>query len=166
METFDITSSVVKYSGIFKMSEVYKVAFSILADELGYDIEESKYREKVSSDGKELEIKWIAEKKISDYYKFRIKVDFFVVGLKDVEVEKSGVKVKMNKGNIDITIKSSIITDWEGRWESSPVLRFLQGLFDKYVQRNTFQQMKARIYEEAYKFENEMKAFFNLTRFM
>ena len=108
----------------------------------------------------------IAEKKINDYYKFKIKVNFFVIGLKEVEVEKAGVKVKMDTGDIEITIRSYIISDWEGRWENSPVLKFLKGVYDKYLMRSFYQELKVRIYEEAYKFENELKAFFNLSRFM
>ncbi len=158
--------SKVKYAGIFKMKEVYRVAFDILTTEMGYDVEEQKYREKVTPEGKEIEIIWIAEKKINDYYKFKIKVNFFVVGLKEVEVEKAGVKVKMDTGDIEITIKSYIISDWEGRWENSPVLKFLKGVYDKYLMRSFYQELKARIYDDAYKLENELKAFFNLSRFM
>lgn len=158
--------SKVKYSGIFKMSDIYRVAHSLLID-MRYIIEETKYREKVGQGGsREIEIKWHATKEFDDYTRYRITLSWLVLGLNDVEIEKEGTKVKMNNGTIELTINSYLETDYEGRWETHPITRFFKGLHDKYLYRRTYLDYQERIYKEAYKLENELKAFFNLNRFM
>jgi hypothetical protein len=157
--------SKVKYNGIFKMSDLYRIAHSLLVD-MKYQVEEKKYKEKVSQGGRELEIAWDATKNFDDYTRFRITVGWFIVGMVDVETEVEGVKVKQNKADVEITINSYLETDYEGRWETHPVAKFFKGIHDKYLYRSTFLDYQDKIYKEAYKFENEMKAFFNLNRFM
>jgi len=126
--------SKVKYSGIFKMSDLYRIAHSILVD-MRYHIEEMKYKEKVSQGGKEVEISWHATKEFDDYTRFRITVSWLVLGMNEVEVERDGIKLKMDKATIELTINSYLETDYEGRWESHPVTKLFKGIQEKYLYR-------------------------------
>jgi len=158
--------SKVKYAGVFDLKGFYKLLYDILAVTLKYTVEEEKYKEKVDSGGKLLEIRWRAEKKVDDYTLFIIEVNIFITGLTPVTVERDGVETKANKGDIEVTFKCKLQTDYEGRWESSPILKFLKGVYDTYLYRSTFENWKKKIYEEMYTAQNEIKAFFNLSRFM
>src|SRR3989344_7314259 len=94
----DIFSSGVKYNGIFNFKDFYKFAHDYLTDELGYYVAETKYKEKLSGNSKDIEIVWEGEIKIDAYFKFKIKFDMLIQGLSEIEVEQNGKKIKTNKG--------------------------------------------------------------------
>jgi hypothetical protein len=81
-------SSSVKYDGIFSFKEFYKFCYDWLNDETRLDISEDKYKEKLKGNSKELDIKWTGTKKVTDYFKFEIKVDFEIKDLINIEVKK------------------------------------------------------------------------------
>ena len=82
-----------KHTGYWKYKEVYDMVFFWLRDHQ-YKINENLYNEKIISNGKEVVIRWEAEKKVTDYFKYQIKADWHILGMKDVEVEIDGKKQK------------------------------------------------------------------------
>lgn len=164
-ETLVAGPSKVKYNGVFSLSDFYRLLYDLFVSQ-GYVVEETKYKEKNESIGKQIEISWEGEKLVDDYTKFVIKVTVFMIGINKVKVQKDGVEAKMNKGDVEISFKAILTTDYDSRWESSPVLKFLKGVYDTYLYRSTFDSWRKQIYEEMYSIQNEMKAFFNLSRFM
>ena len=93
----------VKMSGLFDFKEVYQFVYRWLVEEK-YDVEEQKYSEEVTGDSKKIEIVWEANKKISDYFKNQMKLAWRIIGMKSVEVEKNGKKVKTNQGTFEVKI--------------------------------------------------------------
>lgn len=164
-ETLIAGPSKVKYAGVFSLSEFYRIMYDLFISQ-HYIIEEEKYKEKDEKIGKQIEIVWRAEKLVDDYTKFVIKVVVFMVAVNKVTVQKDGVEAKMNKGDVEVAFKAILQTDYESRWEQSPVLKFIKGAYDTYLYRSTFESWKKQIYEEMYSIQNEIKAFFNLSRFM
>ena len=57
--------------GYWNYTEVYNMLFNWIKDR-GYKLSENVYKEKLSSGGKEVIIKWEAKKKVTDYYRYRI----------------------------------------------------------------------------------------------
>ncbi|MEK6844893.1 MAG: hypothetical protein AABX44_01420, partial [Nanoarchaeota archaeon] len=119
-EKKQIFSSKVKYDGIFSFPEFYKFCYDYLAEEFGFYIAELKYSEKIKSDAKEIEIEWEGGKKVTDYFKYIIKVDFRIIGLKNVEIQKESKKIQTNKGSIEISMKGIMVSDYEGKYNTSP----------------------------------------------
>ncbi len=158
-------TSKVRYIGVFDLGEVYKLLYDLLTAE-NYTVEEEKYKEKITSAGKQIEINWVAQKKVDDYTMFIIKIGYFIVGLEKVKVKREGVEVSMNKGDIEISFKAILKTDYENRWETSPILKFLKGIYDVYIYKSTFENWKKQIYNEMYSIQNEIKSHFNLSRFL
>ncbi len=158
-------TSKVRYVGVFDLGEVYKLLYDLLTAE-NYTVEEEKYKEKITNAGKQIEINWVAEKKVDDYTMFVIKISYFIVGLEKVKVKRDGVEVSMNKGDIEIAFKAILKTDYENRWETSPILKFLKGIYDVYIYKSTFENWKKQIYNEMYSIQNEIKSHFNLSRFL
>ena len=70
-----IYESKMKYSGIYNFSNFYKFCYDWLSDETGLDVSEDKYKESVSGESKDIEIEWSGTRKITDYFKFEIKVN-------------------------------------------------------------------------------------------
>ncbi|MFH1592619.1 MAG: hypothetical protein ABIB47_04610 [Candidatus Woesearchaeota archaeon] len=154
----------IKDKSIFSLEELYKLLFRWF--ELNqYDFNEQEYRDEDTGAGqKHLEIKWYAEKKINDYFKFVIETNFLVLGLEKVEIESGGVKRNTNKGEVELRIKAYILKDYENRWEAG-FMRFLRAFYEKFVIRGRIDDLENQIYEEAYRYMDEIKAFLNLHRF-
>jgi len=155
----------VKHKGVFDLDEFYKFLHDLL-DSLGYSIEERKYKQKDVPGGKEVEISWECTKKVDDYTMFRINIDITIKSLVDVQVQRGDIRVPAHKGDMEFKLKGWIITDYEDKWEKSPILKFLKGIYDRYLYKPTFENLQKKVWEESYTVENEVKAFLNLPRFL
>jgi len=154
----------IKERSIFSLDELYKMLlywFNVHR----YDLQETEYRDNDIGGGKKnVEIKWYAEKKINDYFKFVIETSFLILGLEDVEVEQEGTKVKSNRGEIEFNIRSSIVKDFDNKWETG-IMRFLRGTYDKFIIKSRIEGYEKELYEEVYAYMDEIKVFLNLHRF-
>ena len=59
-----------------------------------------------------------------------------------------------------------IVLDPNERWQKSTFLRYLRYLYDRFFYRSKIEFYKNQCYEEMYTITNEIKAYFNLQRFM
>ncbi len=151
----------VQDKAIFDFSELYSFCYKWLVDE-NYDVTEGKYQEKVNPNGKEVEIEWEALKEITDYFRFKISVNWRIIGLKDVEVEKDNAKIKLNKGNLEIKVKAVLEKDYESRWEKNAFFNFLRGIYDKYIIKSRIEHYEEKLFSEADEFLAEIKSFLSL----
>lgn len=159
MAEFDkIAESKVKHEGIFDFKELYRFAYALALDE-EYDLEERNYTEKNTAKGKEIEILWIAKRKISDYFRFKIQMNWLILGMTDVEVAKEGRKVKLNQGSLEIKFKAYLEKDYENRWETTAFLKFLRGLYDNYVIKSRISDYEDKVAEEMVGMIEQIKAF-------
>ena len=151
----------VKHTGIFSFSELYEYLYDWFSDE-SYKIREKKYTEKILGDSKTIEIEWENEKKISDYFKFQIKLTWLITGLKKVEVKKEDQKVTMNSGTVEIKFSAMIIKDYENRWENQPFWKFLRGVYDRYIIRSRIDYYEDRVEDDLREIVAQTKAFLAL----
>jgi len=147
-----------KQTGFWKYSELYNLALSLLKS-ADYGIQEELYNEKLSSNGKEITINWNANKKVTDYFKFQITMEWHILGMKDAEVEVDGKKVNTNKGEVEIVFKANIIKDYEKRWEDKPFWKFLRGIYERYIIRETVDEFEGDLEDELKDIIKEIKAF-------
>lgn len=105
----------IKKDGIVDFSELYRSTKKFLEDYGFLKSEhtlEKKYIERKKPDGvKQLEIAWYAEKKISGFFKYVIKIWFLVIGMTDVELQQGNIKRKLQKGSFEIRMDAYIETD-------------------------------------------------------
>jgi len=153
-----IFSEKVKYTGIWDFAQVYRFLYDLLVDK-GYTVKEKGYSEKVKADGKEIEIKWEAKKKISDYFRFVLKLDWLILGMTKVEVQREGAKVSMNKGYLEIKFSAVLEKDYEHRWENSGFLKFLRGVYDRYIIKGRIDDYEDRLMEEVDDAIAQMKSY-------
>ncbi|MEM2956432.1 MAG: hypothetical protein QW041_02585 [Candidatus Pacearchaeota archaeon] len=153
-----IAESKIKHDGIFDFKDTYRFLFT-LATDLEYEVEERVYSEKNSTKGKEIEIEWVAKRKISDYFRFIIKMHWLILGMNDVEVIKEGIKVKTNKGSLEIKFSAYLEKDYENRWEATAFLKFLRGLYDNYIIRGRISDYEDKLVEEMNEMTEQLKAF-------
>ncbi len=161
-EKEDVFSSKVKYDGYFKFSDFYKFCYEWLADEEDFDMEEAKYVEKVKGNAKEMEIEWNGKRKVTDYFRYKIKVKFRILGLTEVEVNRGGVKVKTNKGSVEVSMKGTVERDYKGKFETSPGKKLWRGIYEKFVIPSRIDQIEDKLISTCDEFLSQAKAYLDL----
>jgi len=147
-----------KQKAIFNFKDFYSFTYDWLVGE-GYKVTEKVYSEEIAGDSKKVEIEWEAKKKISDYFRFVIKARWMVLGLKNIEVQREGKKLKMNSGQVEIKLSAILEKDYENRWEDHPFWKFLRGIYDRYIIRSRIDQYEDKLKEEVEEFIAQSKAF-------
>lgn len=154
-----IFSGKIKQTGTFDFKEFYRFCYVWLVDE-GYFVTEKVYSEKVSPTGKEVEIEWEARKKISDYFRFIIKAKWRILGMADTEVQdESGKKLKLNKGQVEIKVDGILEKDYQGQWEKNPFLKFLRGIYDRFIIRTRIDEYEGKVFGQSDEFLKQAKSF-------
>lgn len=157
-----IFSSKTKYNGIFSFSDLYKFCYDWLKEETGLDISEDKYNEKLSGDSKKIDVEWTGEREFTDYFKAEYKVKFAILGLTEAEITKAGKKIKTNQGSVEISVKGTLIRDYEGKFETTATKKFLRGVYEKWVIKSRVDQFKEKIIGDADEFLGQVKAYLDL----
>lgn len=159
-ETPIISDSKVKYRGVFDLGLVYnKLRFWIM--ETGYsEPHEIKYVEKIKPGGKDIEIIWESERSEEDgFFKFTIGVKFYATRLNDVEVDKEGRKLKLQKGDLWLYFDAKFIVNANKKWEENGLM---YKLYEKFIIKDKLDHYKIELYTEANKIMAEVKDFLNL----
>lgn len=149
------------HSGIFSFKDLYQFIYEFFSS-YQYAVVEKKYSEKIKAEGKDIEVEWLCLRKISDYFRFRIKVSMRVVGLVQVEAMKEGVKVKRDKAEIEIKFASHLEKDYESKWEQNPVTKFFRGIYDKFIIKTTIEGYEDTLAAEVEEAIAQLKAFLAL----
>lgn len=157
-------SSKIKYNGIFNFGEFYKFCFEWLRDEtgLGDTLIEEKYAEKLSGDSKNIEVEWSGSRKMTDYFKMEVKVTFRIIGLTNIEVTDGNRKIKTNKGSVEVSIKGTLVKDYEGRFEKSAIQKFLRGIYEKTVIPSRVSEYEGKVMGDCDEFLAQAKAYLDL----
>ncbi len=151
----------VKHTGIFSFSELYEFVYDWCMDE-GYKVREKKYSEKILGESKVIEIEWECDKRVSDYFKFRFKLQWMITGLKKIEVKKDDQKITMNSGAVEIKYTATIYKDYESRWENQPIWKFLRGVYDRYIIRPRIDYYEDKVEDDLRELITQTKAFLAL----
>jgi hypothetical protein len=153
----------IKQDSIFDFDELYKRLFSWF-EVAGYDFYEKCYEKHNMGDADNLKIYWVATKDVDDYTKFVIETSFFVMGLKKVEIEKEGVKVKTNKATMEIRMSVYLVKDHEEKLKKK-VGDFGRKLYEKFVIKGRLNDQEIRLYNESHLLIDEVKAFVSMHQF-
>ncbi|MCF7910568.1 hypothetical protein K9L16_02765 [Candidatus Pacearchaeota archaeon] len=161
-EKTKVFSSKVKYDGIFNFRDFYGFCYDWLTGQLGFDLMEDMYSEKIVGDAKEIEIKWACEKKLTDYFKFESEIKFRIGGLKNVEVTQEGKKFNTNKGSVEITMGGTLVRDYQGKFEQDAFRKFLRGIYERWVISSNVEQFEGLVFSESDEFLAQAKAYLDL----
>ena len=172
-----IPSLKIKYKDIFDFKEFYKVLrewcleyewidFETAKD--GDDKWESYYGERVSADGaKEIFIWWRLFKPAKDtrYLNYFLDMDFHIIGLMPTEVIKDGMKIKTQKGEIELKIRGYVQLKYMSKFEEHAVLKHLEKIFTKRIY-TTHTEHEKELYQEIHALYNFIKQWFKLKRYL
>lgn len=161
---FITSKSIVNVSEqICNYSEFYLFLKKTL-QEKGYYIEEKSYKHDNSSKNEIIGFYWNSIKKVDDFTKNIIEL-FVNLSMTDIIIEKDKKKEISNKISGSIKIKSTLQTDYAGKWEeSNPLIAFIKVLFENIFQKGSIDEYEKKLTQEAYEIENEIKSYFNIQR--
>lgn len=157
-----IFSNKMKYSGIFNFKNFYEFSFKWLKGEVGLTLIEDEYEEKLSGNSKDIKIKWTGKAKVADYFHYEIKIGLEVRFLTEVEVINDGVKTKTNKGEIKISVKSFLIKDPYGQFETSGTMKVWRGIYEKFIIPSRIKQYEDKLIGDSDEYIAQAKAFLDL----
>jgi len=166
----------VKYKDIFDMKAFYEALHEWLLehgwgnveDDLQVDSWERFYGERTGRSGaKEIWIWWRPKKPAPDapltYY---LDFNFHCLALTTTELVKEGQKMKLNKGEVELTIKAYIEKNYESDFEKSSFLKQILDLFNRRIYRRVLEERKKEFYQETYVLQNFIKQWFKLKRYL
>ena len=172
----------IKYKDIFDIKDFYLSLREWCVDHGWKDEEdltdhmESYYGEIIRAGGvKEIFFRWRLFKPAEGSAKskegrsgkinYYLDLDFHALGISDTEVVKEGAKLKVQKGEINIDIYSFIDKAYEEEF-SSGVLKGLRSFFTTKVYKGQLERRKKELYQEIYVFNNFIKQWFKLKRYL
>ena len=162
VEKEEIYSSKIKHNGVFSFKDFYKFCYDWLKEEENFALVEKKYSEKISGNEKEIDVEWEASKKMTDYFRFDIKVKIAVKGLTNVELNVGNAKVKTNKGSVEISLKGILARDYEGKFETNAFNKFIRSIYEKWVINNRINEFEGKVASTCDEFLGQSKAYLDL----
>ena len=150
----------IKWGGPSDLKELYR-QMKIWLEDNGFASEknlEKKYVEMIKPNGKDIFVLWEAGKDVSDYFSYKINVEFIWIATTDVEVQERGIKRKLTKGTLEVRIIAYI--DYGKKWETMGVLN---KFYYKNISKSRLEDYRRELYNKIYKFQKMIKDFVGLT---
>ncbi|MCL5009608.1 MAG: hypothetical protein M1433_01330 [Candidatus Parvarchaeota archaeon] len=154
METISVSTNVVQYAGVMDSQDTYNFIKDTLTG-MGYRVSETSF---VQFGGNNYAITWVAKKLLDDYmaYKMTIKLDYR--SLSESTAIQNGKQVKVNTGELKITIISDLLLDFLDKWTSG-VSKFVRPIYDK-MNQDVINQRKTAFENEIGDFKSTLKSHF------
>jgi hypothetical protein len=120
------------YEGLFDFADLMKTVINFYKTH-GFGWFESQHNEVIKESGKDIFIHADNRHEINDYAKSRIVMYITVKDLTDVEIEKDGRKMIVNKGRVTFEFEAYVLTDYMGRYEKKAWMYFYRTMMEKFI---------------------------------
>ena len=160
-----------KYKDIYSMSDLYGMA-RLWLDEEGFtntelsvpeNFMETFYLERTDQlSGKEYWIWWRPHKIINNYIKLKLDIDYHVLGMTDIEIMHKGKKIKIQQGETEMFFTGKILTDWNNKWQNSPIMKYLEPFFRKQIYKKELEKIEIEFRKTIYRFHQAMKDYLEM----
>jgi hypothetical protein len=164
----------VKYKDIFDLREFYIALREWLTDHEYIDFEdktehwETQYGENNQDGVKEMWIWWRTHKvpKHGAYMTWYLDFDWHNIAIQPAEIVRDGIKVKCNKGEVEIYIKPylelNFVKDFQKHW----FLKYFTKLFKNRIYHTQIEKRRKELYQETYELQHFMKQWLKLKRYL
>jgi hypothetical protein len=153
---------VTRYHGFFSYPELYKLMREFLVVR-HYEFQEKIYKDKPATHfGNEIELTWLAERKETEFIKYKYEFSILVTDNQEVDVVKDGIKNKLNKARLKLRIIPSIEYDWQGKYKTNAEKIFLGFLWGTVLKWDYKIKHATRISNEAHFLNEKIKSFLNM----
>lgn len=127
-----INNRELKYQGIFHLDELFATINRALEDR-GYQKREKKTEEQVTETGRKTYVELRPYKIKTNYLALMLKIKINIDKVQEVVEKADHAKIWFQQGNIALYFDAWILTDWELRWNMSPITFFLKGFINKFL---------------------------------
>jgi len=122
----------IKFKGLFDFDRLMREVRSWLIEN-SYEFQEGSYKHKIPTPlGYEQELVWTAERKVTGYVRYKIRIFFHFYEMNDVEVVKDNQRVKMAQGRFFIEMLPTVELDYNNYF-NTPLMISLQDFLHKYI---------------------------------
>jgi len=174
----------VKYKDIFDIKGFYESLHEWLMEYNWKDPEDSTpllntdhwetyYAERIDQTGaREIWWQWRCVKDPSNAPMLRYYLDLNVhcIAITSADVVKDGMKLKVNKGEIELVVNTSIEQLYKKKFEKDStwgwLLKQVKDLFAQRVYKKILEERKKELYQETYALHNFVKQWFKLKRYL
>jgi hypothetical protein len=160
-----VVNDQLNYEGFFNMYEVIRVMEKFFRTK-GFDKKIIFDEEFHTAAGIYVHMKLDNYKKVDNYIRQVVRLWIYANDLTDVEKEVEGEKVKMHKGKLSITFDGYLVTDYDGRWETTPFYFIFRTMSEKYFLRARFkfyEDLNRRYINEC---RAELSTYLNMNKYL
>ena len=150
----------VSFEGLFDFADLMKNVTGYFRAQ-GFGWFESQHNEMVKEGGKDIYIEADNRRELADYAKSRLVLHITVRELTDVEIEKDGRKIIVNKGKITFEFDAYILTDYVGRFEQKAWLYFYRAIMEKYIGVREIHRYRTLVREDVDLLVKEVHGYLN-----
>ena len=164
-----------KYRDVFNLKNFYRMVHEWLkekdwkaADGSDDHYEIYMYEKNDEAGFKEIHIWWRPQKSFteSNFYDWKLKIDFKCLYTKSTEIMWQGKKLKVEKGEVEMKIRSYVeLIGWQ-QWKNHWFLKRFFQFYWRRIMHGELQKIKMLLYRETYELQDSMKAFLQLKRFL
>jgi hypothetical protein len=150
---------IVKYSGTFDLNGMLRMMHGFLLNK-NFDFYETLHKAKVP----ELELEWLAEKKVTEYEKWYLELKFHFYDLRQVEVDVQGEKHKMTEGRFTILFSGGTERDYQDSWDvsSSSTKARLKKFYDMITKKEWILKHASQLIKETTELRDKTTAFLGM----
>jgi len=124
---------------------------------------EAFYLERISQQsGREVWVWWRTKREMSSYVHRQLNINMHVLNMKDVEVMVKGHKFKSQKGEVEVILSASLITDPNKEWENSKMMGRLVEFFRKRVFKEEWEKAVEDFARDTYRLQEDIKKYLQL----
>ncbi|MBW2992588.1 hypothetical protein KY345_05200, partial [Candidatus Woesearchaeota archaeon] len=104
--------------------------------------------------------------KLTDFYKFKMRVNFKCLYLKPTEIMYKGKKLKVDKGEVEMKIWSNLELTGYQKWKKHPILKHFWEIYTKRILWHELLKQKLILYRETHEMQAWMKNFLQMKLFL
>ncbi len=127
-----INNRELQYQGLFHVEELF-AALNRALEERGYTRREKKTEELVTETGRKTYIELRPYKIKTNYLALMLKIKINLDKVQEAIETVDRARIRFQQGNITIYFDAWILTDWQLRWNMSPLIFFLKGFINKFL---------------------------------
>ena len=141
----------IKYKGLCDFDGLYNLIVQWFKSK-GYKVTEKVYKHKVPSAlGAEQEITLVAEREVTEFYKYNISIELFIRDMTEVEVETDGQKKNLSNLRMEIIRTGGVEADDEKKYDTSFLMQKLRSFYVWYVMKEDlfmwWDELRYRMYK-------------------
>ncbi|MFH1917319.1 MAG: hypothetical protein ABIJ21_08720 [Nanoarchaeota archaeon] len=157
------TGLLVKFKGLYDYTGLYQFMRAWFQKNQ-YLLQEDRYKDKAfTALGTEIEPKWSAERKINEYIKYQISVEFHIWEGKDVEITENGKKKLMTTGRMTINISSTVLLDYAKIYEGKgKFINFIGEVYKKMRWREMEMVYFNQLEDETFMLQKAIQNYLNM----